>query len=342
MTKICLTPDVHGIGGMVSFRGKFTDGLQRRGVDVTGDLDDAGLDAVLVIGGTKNMAGLRRVRQRGVRVVQRLNGLNWMHRIQRTGIRHYLRSEYGNWILKTIRNRLVDGVIYQSEFARGWWHLQYGESGKPETVVYNAVELNRYKPVDGENPPEDRYRLLVIEGNLAGGYEHGLESAVGIVKGLAEHPDLRETRPVELMVVGRASDAVRKEWTGKGVDIDWMGAVPAGEIPSIDRQAHLLFSSDLNAACPNAVIEALACGTPVLAYDTGALPEMVSVQAGQVVPYGSDPWKLDPPNVDNLVAGAVRILNDQPSFRRSARQYAEATFDLDEMIDRYLEFLLGT
>ena len=42
---------------MVSFRAKFADGLKKRGIEVTGDLDDPRLDAVLVIGGTRNLAG---------------------------------------------------------------------------------------------------------------------------------------------------------------------------------------------------------------------------------------------------------------------------------------------
>jgi glycosyltransferase involved in cell wall biosynthesis len=50
----------------------------------------------------------------------------------------------------------------------------------------------------------------------------------------------------------------------------------------------MLFSADLNAACPNSVIEALACGTPVLGYDTGALPEMVPPKSGRIAHYGGN------------------------------------------------------
>ena len=45
---------------------------------------------------------------------------------------------------------------------------------------------------------------------------------------------------------------------------------------------------------PNSVIEALACGLPVVSFDTGALPELVTPGAGRVVAYGGDPWRLDP------------------------------------------------
>jgi hypothetical protein len=34
-------------------------------------------------------------------------------------------------------------------------------------------------------------------------------------------------------------------------------------------------------------------------------------------------------------------MQDQPRFRLAARQRAEAAFSLDQMMDRYLEILLG-
>ena len=118
------------------------------------------------------------------------------------------------------------------------------------------------------------------------------------------------------------------------------GVVQAENIPSIDNSAHLLYSSDLNAACPNSVIEAMACGLPVLAFDTGALPELVDGEAGRIVPYGGDSWKLDPPDIEGLVTGAKEIIEDQEHFRLAARALSESKFDLNKMVDAYLEVLV--
>ena len=84
---------------MVSFREKLMKGLDERGISVCTDLADQPYSAVLVIGGTRDLPGLWRARQRGIRIVQRLDGMNWIHRKKKTGWRHYVRAEYGNFIL---------------------------------------------------------------------------------------------------------------------------------------------------------------------------------------------------------------------------------------------------
>lgn len=337
MTRICLTPRVHGVGGMVSFRHKLTAGLQARGIEVTNDLSDTPYDAVLVIGGTRDLPGLWRVKRRGIAIIQRLDGMNWLHKHLKTGLRHYLRAEYGNLILSFIRRRLATGIVYQSQFSKDWWERIYGPTRVPNRVVYNAVDLDTYSPDGAHQRPSDVYRILLVEGSLQGGYEMGLVSAVQLAQTVASEYDLL----IELMVAGKVDDALKAEWdSASRVPIRWAGQVERERIPELDRSAHLLYSGDLNAACPNAVIEALACGLPVLAYDTGALPELVSKGAGRIVPYGGDPWQLDPPDIPALAAGAVEIIQNQEAYRQGARKRSEVKFGLDKMVEHYLQILL--
>jgi len=143
-TQICLTPSLQGVGGMVSFQGRLTEGLKARGYEITNDLDSGRFATVLVIGGTRQLGRLIHLKRKGVRIIQRLDGMNWLHRKLRTGSRHYLRSVYGNQILALIRNYLADGVVYQSKFAQGWWEKVYGLSHTNHTVIYNGVNLNRF------------------------------------------------------------------------------------------------------------------------------------------------------------------------------------------------------
>jgi glycosyltransferase involved in cell wall biosynthesis len=333
--RICIIPRVHGVGGMVSFLHKFSAGALARGVQVTTDLTDRPYQAVLVIGGTREIPALWRAKQRGVRVVQRLDGINWIQRIRPISLKHFLRAEYGNLILALIRRFVADRIVYQSDFSRAWWQARYGRLEKPFSVAHNGVDLQAYSP--GDERPAGVYRLLVVEGNLGGGYEDGLENAIHLAEGLAARG-----WPMEVLVVGQVAVALKTTWAARsGVPLRWAGLVERAQIPAQHRSAHLLFSADVHPACPNSVIEALACGLPVVSFDTGALAELVTPEAGFIAPYGSNSWKLEAPDVAGLAAGAETVLRNWPAFSTAARQRAEAAFGLQSMVDRYLDVLLG-
>jgi glycosyltransferase involved in cell wall biosynthesis len=322
---------------MASFQSKLAKGLSARGIEVVYRLNETPYAAVLVIGGMRDLLGLWRARRQGIPVVQRLNGMNWLHHLRRTGIRHYLRAEYGNAILALIRSQIAEQIVYQSEFARRWWERERGPSPVATQVIYNGVDLQRYTPAGPHNRPEHQWRVLLVEGRLAGGYEIGLETAVELVNRL--QPIC--SRPVELVIAGAVEASIQTYWRQQtDVPLHFLGQISPERIPEVDRSAHLLFSGDIHAACPNSVVEALACGLPVVAFDTGALPELVSGNAGRIVPYGGDPWKLDPPDLEALTGAANQILREQNTYRPAARARAETTLGLDLMVDAYLEVLL--
>ena len=332
--RICLVPKVSGIGGMVTFQEMLVKGLAEKGIEVTCDLADTPYTAILVIGGTRALMGLWRAKRSGVPVIQRLDGMNWIHRKRQTGWRHYLRAEYGNVILSYIRSHLADQIIYQSEFSRHWWERIHGATQARWTVVHNGVDLEVYTPRGAGRIPQDHIRILMVEGAIGGGYEWGLETAIHMAEGL--YAACRYA--VEVQVVGKISSSLQQGWMKKtAIHLTFSGQVPHAQIPELDRSAHVLYAADLNPACPNSVIEALACGLPVVAFDTGALSELVTPEAGRLVPYGGDPWNLDPPNIDGLIDAADVIINRQADFRMAARKRAEEAFGLERMVDAYLE-----
>ncbi len=332
---------------MVSFQGKLAAGLNARGIEVSFDLGDTPYDAVLVIGGTRRLYRLWQVKRSGTRIVQRLDGMNWIHRVKKTGLRHWLRAEYGNFILSSIRSSLADKIVYQSNFSRGWWERVKGVTNCPNEVIHNSVNLAEFSPGDGAHRPHEFIRLLLVEGSLLGGYEFGLENAVKLSSRLAHSH--YSGQQVELMVVGKVSQATREHWenwiTRHGKNgrfyINWAGSVPHSQIAEIYRSAHIYFSADINAACPNSVVEALACGTPVTAFDTGALSELLGGEGGIAVPYGGDPWRLDSPDIPALTRSVLEILNNLGHYQETARKRAESAFNLDRMVGHYLESLLG-
>jgi glycosyltransferase involved in cell wall biosynthesis len=325
---------------MASFRLKFEQGLRSRGIDVTHDLAD-NADAILVIAGTKFLPQLWRARRRGIRVVQRLDGVNWVHRVKWSGVKYTVRAEYGNFMLAFIRNNFADRVVYQSQFIRKWWEDWYGVAKAPATVIINGVDLQTYSP-DGESErPSDVTRMLLLEGSLARGLNSGLFHAVSVAERLSAK------YPMEVAVAGKVDEATQKQINSVlsvnsvvNLSVKFLGTVPRAEIPKLARSSHLMYCAEVNPPCPNSVIEALACGLPVIGFNSGSLKELVTDDTGCVVPYGSNPWKLEIPNISALAASAGEMLEKLSQVRAAARKRAESEFGLDKMVESYLKVLL--
>ncbi len=335
--QIALMPKLAGLGGPSSFQAKLIQGLAKKGIQAHFNPHDPAVKTILVVGGTKQLPAIYHAHRRGIRIVQRLNGMNWIHRKKRTGVKHFLRSEYGNFMLSFIRKHMADAIVYQSQFARSWWQSAYGSSKVESTVIYNGVDLETYHPQGKHDKPSDHIRILLVEGHLGQGNEAGLSNAIQLV----EHLQQSFPQRIELMVAGKVpQDIIEKVTATTNIWLTWAGIIPRAEIPMLDRSAHLLFSADLNAACPNSVIEALACGLPVVAYATGSLPEIVENDAGRTAPYGSNYWEMQPPDVTALADAATEIINNLAYFQQKARLQAEKMFSLDDMVADYLKMLL--
>ena len=334
MPCICIVPRVEGPGGVTSFRLKFEEGLRARGMEVTNDSSQPA-DALLVLAGTRHLISLRKARKRGIRIVQRLDGINWIHRIHWAGLRYMIRAIYGNRNLSFIRARLADHVIYQSQFVKHWWEDWYRPARVPSSVIINGVDLSRYTPHGLHERPSGHYRLLVVEGSLAGGLSHGVFNAAALASALSKKYRM------ELMIVGQVDGSTKNKLKGQAsFRVQFMDTVAREHIPWLMRSAHMLFSAEVNPPCPNSVIEALGCGLPVIGFETGSLSELVQGDTGRLVPYGTNPWKLEPPDIPALAESAVEVLDDQSRFRSAARERAEKLFDVEHMVDDYLKVLL--
>jgi len=317
---------------MASFRLKFEQGLRARNIDVTHDLDDKS-DAVLVIAGTRFILDLNRARRRGIRVVQRLDGVNWVQRVKWSGVKYSVRAEYGNVMLATIRNLFADRVIYQSQFIRKWWEDWYGVAKAPASVIINGVDLNAYTHEGEHERPTDTYRMLLLEGSLARGLSSGLFHAVSVAEKMSAK------YPMEVVVAGVVDEATQKKLQSN-VPVKFLGTVPRVDIPKLARSSHFMYCAEVNPPCPNSVIEAMACGLPVIGFDSGSLKELVTEDAGCIVPYGSNPWKLETPDIETLASSAGEVLEKQNQFRAAARRRAESALGLDQMVESYLKVLL--
>ncbi len=111
--------------------------------------------------------------------------------------------------------------------------------------------------------------------------------------------------------------------------------VPRGFLATAELQAALgrcralLVTPKWEEAFGNVVVEALACGVPVVTYDRGGPAELVE--------HGVTGWVVAPDSVDALVAAVGRV---DEIDRATCRARAEARFSLDalgEGLERWLE-----
>ena len=116
--SICILPELKTTGGPSSFQSKLKAGLAVNGIETHHDISREDTHALLITGATRDLGALMEARRRGIRIVQRLDGMNWLHKKHKTGLKHYLRSERMNFQLALIRRFFADRIVYQSEFTQ--------------------------------------------------------------------------------------------------------------------------------------------------------------------------------------------------------------------------------
>jgi len=156
--------------------------------------------------------------------------------------------------------------------------------------------------------------------------------------GLRTFAHVLDTRPdAKLLVTGRlVFDAeLLIDELGLQDRVELLGRYAQRDAPEIMRRAHLLLHTKVQDPCPSLVIEAMACGLPVVYPASGGTVELVGSDAGVGVahPVG---WERDePPAPNELAAGVLRVLEDLPAYRAAARRRATDAFDVSPWLDRH-------
>ncbi len=341
--SICMIPEAQSLGGPRTFqRNLIAWAAKAEDVEIHFDAEREDIDAFLVIGGPRRyLKRLLKARRQGIPVVQRLNGMNWIHRCRKTGVLYAVHSEEANLAIAFYRRFICSGIIYQSPFCEKRWDHVYGRLNKPSEIIYNGTDLVRFHP--GKDVPDfsKEVSFVLAEGSFRYGMDFGLDIGAELAAGLAERLDC----PVRMHVAGKTNPESEERAkriladSGKDAEVIFEGVCAQEKLIELEQKSAFFFSSEIHAACPNAVIEALACGLPVIGFDTGALNDVVG-PAGMIVPYGTDPWKLERPLTAPLIDAAEAVIRDNDVFRRTARERAEQQFSLDRMAEAYIRFCL--
>jgi len=133
-----------------------------------------------------------------------------------------------------------------------------------------------------------------------------LKGLVHLLEALAK---LRTERPVRLTVVGTARPGGPAEAALDRLDlrdaVRFTGPLPESDLVALLQRATVTAIPSLYEGFSLPAVEAMACGTPLVTTDAGALPEVVGTQAGLRVRAG---------DVDELTA-ALKLVLENPSLQ---------------------------
>lgn len=194
--------------------------------------------------------------------------------------------------------------------------ISLGVADERIAVLRNGVDMELFRPQGNvrnrENSDDDQPTLLSV-GHLIEGKGHHF-----VIEALTSLPGARLT----IAGAGSWKDRLVQLAATRGVEdrVNFIGHVAHDELARLYNSADVLVLASRSEGMPNVVLEALACGTPVVATAVGGIPEIVSApQAGRLMAERSA----------GALAQAVSALMDDYPDRATVRRYAEQ-FGWDE------------
>jgi glycosyltransferase involved in cell wall biosynthesis len=225
----------------------------------------------------------------------------------------------GRWLDVLNRRAFRSGaaIIANSPDVERYIMREYGAPAERITVVPNAIDLRRFRPEPRRSGPP----CIITVGRLV--QQKNLLLFVAAAAALRERvPDARFVIVGEGPQRGEIEAAIRTARLTEACTL----AGERRDVETLLRDADLYWLTSEWEGLPNAVIEALACGVPVIATAVGGTSDLIgNAMEGFVVAPGDRAA---------LVARSVEVLRDpalHAHMRRAARARAEQ-FGIEQMV----------
>jgi glycosyltransferase involved in cell wall biosynthesis len=157
-------------------------------------------------------------------------------------------------------------------------------------VIPNSLETDQFRPLpkayakEKAGLPPDTITLLF--GGMSGNEKRkGFEKLITAIETCQEDPRFKEliaSNKISLVCFGHTSDAVE----AVGVPVKALGYLESiEEVVNAYCAADIFVLPSLEDNLPNTMLEAMSCGTPVVAFDVGGIPEVVrDSEDGNLIP----------------------------------------------------------
>jgi len=211
--------------------------------------------------------------------------------------------------------------------------VRWGLPAQKVAVISNGVDVKRFQPRERAEArraldlPVDG-RLIVFIGNLV-----AVKGAAYLLEAFHALRQRWGGSPLTLAIVGAGVDGrmlqERATALGVGDAVRFVGAKPHEEIPQWLNAADVLCLPSVSEGCPNVVIEALACGTPVVATRVGGVAELVRD--------GELGFLVSPKDAEAMAAGLQQALTKRWDRQRLCQAVANRAWHANA--SRLLEVL---
>ncbi len=244
-----------------------------------------------------------------------------------------------------VRRQLVDRIVVLSEDMRSELERELtpavpGIRGADIEVIYSAIDLDRMRPVPAEERERLRGRLGLSPTSFTVVYVgtfNDKKNQLGFIRGAAASI-LGDSR-AQLVFVGdfdASRDAYSKSCEDAAKELGLSGRlkfVGFSEQPEEwYRAADVVCLASRNEGLARAMIEALACGTPVVSFDVASAREILERNScGLVVEQGDYP---------GLVAALERLKEnaaERAAFGAEGAKISRALFQPEQSVARYAE-----
>ncbi|MFH1353971.1 MAG: glycosyltransferase family 4 protein [bacterium] len=308
-------------GGPTVFVTALTQHLQNQGYKVISHFSPS-FDVLLVIAECPLLPVLcaKLLRKR---IVQRLDGV---YHAALPGATKYL-YPLKNLRMQIIHNFLADHVIYQSRFSKYSCQTMLGKRTKNTSIIYNGVAAGKTLGFDRKKPRvEEAAANLVTYASFR--RPDQIEPILESVKCL--------TTPYHLHIYGPHTKNLVNIFNSlkNNPHITYYGAQNHSKLLSLIPQHDIFLFSD-QSACPNAVLEALAAGLPVVAFNRGSIPELIQPGAsGEIINY---PFTSQ--NYTQFAQAIQKTFSNLSDYQTAARQRARINYDVTNTCLKYEKIL---